>query len=422
MKRTFYVILLAFLLILSGLTYWLLLYKPTKQTIPTKPSKTVQRIHLHRDSFKHLPGWLKASDQKKSFLAFQISCQTLLRQNPENNAGSKMLPLKVKDWHPACLAAAAISKQSLTNQQAKTFFERWFSPVTFYQKARDKNHPLKGLFTGYYMPLLQGSLVKTTEYNVPIYGVPDNLISINLGRFDTQWENKRLVGRIQKNEMIPFYTRAQIDKGALKEHAPVLVWTNSMMDRLNLEIQGSGVIQLPNDEQLYLGYATGNGAAYTHLAHVLIEQGVFTRDTASMQAIRAYFKSHPEKMNPMIHRNKSFVFFRVLDKQIALGAQGVGLTSGYSLAVDRQWLPMGIPIWLNTTHPDQTRQDKRVLQRLMIAQDTGGAIRGMVRGDVYWGAGQRAETIAGKMRNQGEYWFLVPKHITLVQTSLINPS
>ena len=188
-----------------------------------------------------------------------------------------------------------------------------------------------------------------------------------------------------------------------------------MMDRLNLEIQGSGVVKLPNDDELYLGYATGNGAAYTPVARVLIEQGVLTRDTASMQAIRAYFESHPNKTNAVIHRNKSFVFFRVLEKQIALGAQGVSLTSGYSLAVDRHFVPMGVPIWLSTTHPDKKYHHKRVLQRLMIAQDTGGAIRGMVRGDVYWGAGKRAESIAGRMRNQGQYWFLVPKHVPIVK-------
>lgn len=415
MKRKISVILFISVLILCGLAYWLF-FKAPKQAVPTEPIKSVQRIHLHRDSFKNLPGWLNARDQKQSFSAFQISCHTLLRQKPENNAGSQMLPLKVKDWYPACQAASALSDKSISNKKAKAFFEQWFSPVMLYDETTSNKQPLEGLFTGYYMPFLHGSLVKTTQYTIPIYGVPNNLVTVDLGQFDSQWTNKRLVGRVKKNQLIPFYTRAQIDRGALKDHAPVIVWTNSMMDRLNLEIQGSGVVQLPNDEKLYLGYATGNGAAYTPVARVLIEQGVLTRDTASMQAIRAYFESHPKKTNPIIHRNKSFVFFRVLEKQIALGAQGVGLTSGYSLAVDRQWIPMGIPIWLNTTHPDRTHQNKRVLQRLMIAQDTGGAIRGMVRGDVYWGAGDRAENIAGKMRNQGQYWFLVPKHVALIKT------
>lgn len=415
MKRKISVILVISVLIICGLALWIF-YKATKQKISPQAIELVQHFHLHRDSFKNLPGWLNASDQKKSFLAFQISCHTLLRQNPENNAGSQMLPLKVKDWYPACNAAKKLSKKSLTNKKARIFFEHWFSPVTIYEETGYKKNQLNGLFTGYYMPFLQGSLVKTTQYNVPIYGVPDNLITVDLGKFNLQWENKRIVGRVDKNQLIPFYTRSQIDHGALANHAPVIAWAKNVMDRLNLEIQGSGVVQLPNDELLYLGYATGNGAAYTPIAHVLIEQGVLTRDTASMQAIRSYFESYPENMNSVIHRNKSFVFFRVLENKIALGAQGVGLTSGYSLAVDRQWIPMGTPIWLSTTHPDQKYHDKRVLQRLMIAQDTGGAIRGMVRGDVYWGAGERAENIAGKMRNQGQYWLLVPKHVHIVKT------
>ncbi len=415
MKRKTGVILLISVLILGGFVGWFV-YQSAKKPSPTQPIKSVQRIHLHRDSFKNLPGWLKASDQKDSFLAFQMSCRTLLRQNPENNAGSTMLPLKVKDWRPACLAASAMSDKSLNNKQAKHFFETWFLPATLYEETDNTKHPLKGLFTGYYMPLLQGSLVKTSEYNVPIYGVPNNLITVDLSQFDSQWANKRLVGRLKANQLIPYYTRAQIDHGALKNRAPVIVWAKSMMDRLNLEIQGSGIVQLPNNDKLFLGYATGNGAAYTPVARVLIERGVLTRDTASMQAIRAYFEAHPKKTASIIHRNKSFVFFRILENKIALGAQGVGLTSGYSLAVDRQWVPMGTPIWLSTTHPDQTHQDKRVLRRLMIAQDTGGAIRGMVRGDVYWGAGERAETIAGKMRNQGRYWFLVPRHVAIIKT------
>jgi membrane-bound lytic murein transglycosylase A len=270
------------------------------------------------------------------------------------------------------------------------------------------------------MPLLHGSLVKTSQYNVPIYGLPDNLITVDLSLFFPSWEHKRLVGRVEGQKLVPYYTRAEIDKGVLEKHAPIIVWTDSVFDRLNLEIEGSGVVQLPNGEQIYLGYASGNGAPYTAIGRVLIDQGVLTRDNASMQRIRHYLETHPNKMTSVINRNKSFVFFKILDEQIALGAQGVGLTGGYSLAVDRQWIPMGTPLWLSTTHPDKKHHDKNVLQRLMIAQDTGGAIRGMVRGDIYWGAGDRAERIAGNMRNQGKYWLLIPKHVPIIR-AIPNP-
>lgn len=406
MKKNQIMIAVIAIVILGGLTTYWLLSKVTK-----KPPKTTQSIRLHRESFEHLPGWFTALDHKDSLATFQISCKTLIRQNPESDAGGQLFELKVKDWQPACQAALKLPIKKITNQQARLFFQQWFTPVTPYKK-----HPVKGLFTGYYMPLLQGSLVKTSEYNVPIYGVPDNLLYIDLNQFNLTCNAKKIVGRVDGQQVVPYFTREQIDNGAIKDHAPVIVWTKSLMERLNLEIQGSGVIELPNKELLYLGYAIGNGAAYTSVGRVLIDEGILNRDTASMQAISKYLESHPKKMRTVLNHNKSFVFFKVLEKQIALGAQGVGLTSGYSLAVDRQWIPMGTPLWLNTTHPAATRQNKQVLQRLMIAQDTGGAIRGMVRGDVYWGAGKDAASIAGKMRNQGQYWLLVPKHISAVQS------
>ena len=404
--------------LLSGIGYWIYLkltFQPTtlapQPSIQTQPTTEKIEAHLHRATFKQLPGWETATDHQKSFMAFQLSCKTLLRQNPSSNAGTEMIPLKVKDLQPACRAALKSKNKTLNDLQSKTFFEHWFIPVTPYEKQ-----PINGLFTGYYMPLLHGSLAKTTEYRIPIYGVPDNLLTIDLGDFDEKWANKRLSARVDGKKVIPFFTRQEINEGAIEHHAPVIAWARSAMDRLNLEIQGSGVVALPNGEELYLGYAAGNGAPYTPIGRILIDKGVLTRDSASMQSIRSYLESHPKKIDPIINQNKSFVFFKLLDEQMALGAQGVGLTDGYSLAVDRQWIPLGTPMWLNTTHPDPKQPKNQPLQRLLIAQDTGGAIKGVVRGDVYWGAGDRAEHIAGNMRNQGQYWILVPKHLPWVNS------
>jgi len=385
-------ILLCTLIIAIALTAGLLLRHPQPEVITLKPS-----------SFDKLPGW-QHTDVKKSLQAFQISCKTFLRQNPERSVGSTQIYMQVKDWQPACRAAVAMSDS--TDKQAKAFFQRWFKPVEFYNHA-----PVKGLFTGYYLPLLHGSLTKTDEYNVPIYGVPDNLININLSDFNSDFGNRRIVGRVAGNKIVPFHTRAEINKGAIVEKAPVIVWVDSHIDRLFLEIQGSGIVKLPDGQTMYVGYAGENGAAYTPIARVLIDRGIMTRDTASMQAIRAYLESHPEEIEPVINQNKSFVFFRKLENTAALGAQGVPLTAGYSLAVDRKWIPLGTPLWLNTTRPNQHVQDtQKPLQRLMIAQDTGGAIRGTVRGDVFWGAGKNATYIAGNMKNEGHYWLLLPKH------------
>jgi membrane-bound lytic murein transglycosylase A len=253
-------------------------------------------------------------------------------------------------------------------------------------------------------------LTKTKKFNVPLYDLPSNLVTGNLDLFDPKLRNRTIVARVKGKKVIPFYTRAEINKGAIKDTAKVVAWIESKIDRSFLEIQGSGVIELPNNSQMVVGYAGENGASYKAIAKVLIDQGVMTRDNASMQHIRRYLEAHPEEIDKVLNQNKSFVFFSVLQKGAALGSQGVALTPGYSLAIDRKWVPLGVPVWLNTTRPAQAVDEHKVFQRLMIAQDTGGAIKGVVRGDVYWGAGERATSIAGKMKNKGHYWLLLPQH------------
>ena len=160
-----------------------------------------------------------------------------------------------------------------------------------------------------------------------------------------------------------------------------------------------------------MGYDAQNGQPYTAIAGVLIKEGTMTRDNASMQGIKRYLEAHPQQMHRVLNQNKSFVFFRKMAQNVALGSQGVSLTPGYSLAIDREWIPMGTPLWLNTTRPDSNNPDKtKPMKRLMIAQDTGGAIRGKIRGDVFWGGGDRATSIAGHMKNSGHYWLLLPRH------------
>ena len=310
--------------------------------------------------------------------------------------------MQAKDWHPACNAASSVNATS--NAEIEAFFQQWFAPVEFFDQE-----PVHGLFTGYYMPLLQGSLTRTKKYNVPLYGLPSNLVTINLCLFDPKLKNRTLVGRIKGNKILPFYTRAEINNGAIKEFSPVIAWVDSAIDRSFLEIQGSGIIALADGTQLVVGYAAENGATYTAIAKVLIDKGVMTRDNASMQHIRRYLEAHPDQINPVLNKNKSFVFFSALPQKAALGAQGVALTPGYSLAIDRKWVPLGAPVWLSTSRPDEQTDHDKVFQRLMVAQDTGGAIKGIVRGDVYWGAGKRATEIAGKMKNRGYYWLLLPQ-------------
>ncbi|MCW8407879.1 murein transglycosylase A [Legionella sp. PATHC035] len=353
--------------------------------------------------FDRLPGW-KSADLKKSLQTFQTSCRAFIKQNPEQIVGTDHINLQVKDWQPACNAALKISPTA--EKEVRQFFETWFTPVEFTDTGEKP-----GLFTGYYVPAIKGSYTKSKKFHVPLYETPDDLVTSDLGLFFNDLKNRSIVGRLEGKKLVPYYTRAQINRGALKGKARVLVWINSPIDRLFLEIQGSGVIELDDGQKLYVGYDAQNGAPYTAIAGVLIKKGVMTKDNASMQAIKRYLEAHPKQMDKVINKNKSFVFFRKMTEGVALGSQGVALTPGYSLAIDKQWIPMGAPLWLTTTRPDSTNPDEnKPLQRLMIAQDTGGAIRGKVRGDVFWGGGEKATLIAGHMKNHGHYWILLPKN------------
>jgi len=364
---------------------------------------SAQKITLIQSSFAQLPDW-KTSSVKQSLTAFRLSCKTFLKQDPEKRIGSEHVLIQVKDWQPAC--RAAMMMDSVSNMAAKSFFKTWFTPVEFYQ-----GKPIHGLFTGYFMPLLHGSMSETKKYNVPIYGLPSNLITANLGLFTPDVKNRRIVGRLVGKKLVPFYTREEINRGAIHKIAPVLFWIDSPMDRVFLEIEGSGVVDLVDGKRIYVGYAGENGAPYMSIASVLIKQGILTRDTASSQNIKQYLDEHPKEIDRVLNQNKSFIFFSNLKTDAALGAQGVELTPGYSLAVDPKWIPFGTPTWLSTTIPIENNHSKKPFNRLMIAQDTGGAIRGAVRGDVFWGAGKKASYIANHMQDQGRYWLLLPRHI-----------
>lgn len=344
---------------------------------------TIKNITLKKVSFEQLPGWNK-SGVKNSLAAFQESCKVFLKKKPTHPVGSQLIKLKAKDWLPACNEAVTINTS--TEASAKTFFEKWFYPLELV-----KRKPIRGIFTGYYMPLVKGNLTRTKQYNVPIYGLPKHL----------PWNSQRTHS----------YTRQAIDQGALNKQAPVIAWIHSPVERLFLEIEGSGVIRLASGKKLYLGYAGENGARNTPVANVLIKNGVMNKHTASKNAIKRYFQNHPSKVDNILHQNKSFVFFENLKKPVALGVQDITLTPGYSLAIDKKWIPLGSPLWLSTKKPLSQNNELKDFQRLMIAQDTGGAIRGLMRGDVYWGSGKQASFLGENMKNEGRYWLFLPKHI-----------
>jgi membrane-bound lytic murein transglycosylase A len=398
-KIIFTVLFLILISLRIGGTWWFWQSKTHEGTSESKKPTT-----LRLTTFEHLPGW-NSADLKKSLKVFQISCHAFIKQNPEQIVGTDLIDLRVKDWQPACQAALELNP--VTEKAAKTFFQNWFQPVEFSDSESDL-----GLFTGYYVPAFKGSYLKTKQFNVPLYETPNDLVASDLGMFSNDLKDRHIAGRVVKHQLIPYYTREEINKGALKGKAKVLAWINNPIDRLFLEIEGSALIELKDGTTISIGYDAQNGMPYTAIASVLIKKGVMTRDNASMQAIKRYLTEHPKQVNKVINQNKSFVFFRKMAQGAALGSQGVSLTPGYSLAIDKQWIPMGTPLWLNTSRPDANNPDvSKSLQRLMIAQDTGGAIRGKIRGDVFWGGGTRATLIAGHMKNPGHYWLLLPKHL-----------
>ena len=368
--------------------------------VPEEPVKPPS-VEWQAGTFSDLPGW-DTADLAQSLKAFKISCEAFLRQPANKAVGSDYFPLKASDWYPACRAANKLSSPSPAEHKA--FFETWFTPGEFHQKEA-----VEGLFTGYYVPIIAGSLRKTDLYTVPVYALPRNWVTFRLSEFDNNAPDKKVVARVSGHHLYPYHTREEINQGAIEKFAPVLVWLKDQVDRLFLEIQGSGIIQLSNSGKIFIGYAGQNGSAYTSIASVLIKESVMTHDTASMQTIRAYFADNPHRVLDVINQNKSFVFFEKQAKAVARGAQGVFLTSGYSLAVDRAWVPLGTPVWLDTTRPDATGKAQEPLKRLFVAQDTGGAIKGPVRGDVFWGEGAKAGEIAGRMKNKGHYWLLMPR-------------
>ena len=352
-------------------------------------------------SFDALPGW-NADRQDQALIALRRSCERLDRL-PDTRAMG--IAGTVADWRPICTAAVAVADNDA--QAARAFFETWFRPHAASVGASDH-----GLLTGYYEPLLRGARQPDARFRVPIYGRPDDLVTIDLARFGDDFTARRIVGRVSDGRVVPYPDRAAIDAGALDGAAPVLAWVDDPIAAFFLQVQGSGRIDLGNGEILRVGYAGANGHAYVSIGRVLIERGAIPREAVSLQTIRAWLAANPDQAAAVMAENPSFVFFRVLDGAGPIGAQGTALVAGRSLAVDRRYIPYGLPIWLDGSRPatDPSAPD-RPLRRLVIAQDTGGAIRGPLRGDLFWGFGARAEAIAGRMKHQSRFFLLLPRGV-----------
>lgn len=369
------------------------------------PAPLEPAVSLVAVDFEALPGW-EDDDASGALAAFQLSCERWAKLAADRPiGGSGGLGGTVANWQPACVAAANTTGSA---EAARAFFAAAFTPFA----VTDRGQP-DGLLTGYYEPLLQGARLPDGQHRYPLYRRPPDLVSVDLGLFDPELQGRRVAGRVDRGKLVPYADRAAIDGGALAGRDLELLWVDDPVQRFFLEIQGSGQVRLPDGAIVRVGYADQNGRPYRAIGKDLIELGAIPREQMSMQAIRDWLEAHPDQAQAMMARNASFVFFREMPELATapgpVGAQGAPLTPGRSLAVDRKFLPLGAPVWLDSTAP--YADGDRPLRRLVVAQDTGGAIKGPVRGDVFWGAGPQAEQLAGHMKSPGRLYILLPREL-----------
>lgn len=359
-------------------------------------------------SYDDLPGW--GEDALEGVLeALRASCRALRFRS---------------EWRQACAAAQQAGAPDAAG--LRRILEANFVP----HRVAGPEGATDGLITGYYEPLLRGSRDKRGPYRYPLYAPPDDLLAIDLATVNPDLKNMRLRGRLEGRRVVPYYSRADIESGLAPVAGKEIVWVDDAVEAFFLQIQGSGRIRLESGDTLRLGYADQNGHPYQSVGRYLVDRGEMKLHEASMEGIKAWARANPLRLDEMLNANPSYVFFRELPVRSAagdpaggdsaaerpgsamdgpLGALGVPLTPGRSIAVDPRHIPLGAPVYLATTMPDS----EAPLARLMFAQDTGGAIRGPVRADFFWGFGADAGALAGKMRQQGRMWVLLPRGYSL---------
>jgi len=336
-------------------------------------------IELTPVSWQDLPGW-KEDQMIKALPALKRSCKALLQKDPN----APMLTRKggtgyAGDWRPFC--TSLLNNPPSTNATLRRLIYRYLKP---YQAASSEG--TTGLFTGYDEPELRGSGRRQGHFQTPLY---------------------RLPGAKVRYKGMP---RSQIVKGKLKGHGLELVWVDDPVAAFFLQIQGSGRVRLTDGRMMRIGYAGTNGCGYHPIGKTLMERGALSRGNVSRQSIRKWLRAHPREAESIMSLNRSYVFFKARDtkdpREGPVGSQGVPLTPERSLAVDRNYISLGTPLWIDLEHPDVGAPR---IQSLVVAQDTGGAIKGAVRGDLFWGCGPQADDLAGRMKSQGEYYLLLPK-------------
>lgn len=350
-----------------------------------------------------LPGWAN-DDMQSVWKAFINNCKGLMRPV----AGGLTMPARAtpRVWQPVCAAA---QQQGLDAQadtaSVRRFIEQHLQPWRVLDAA---GKPARNTVTGYYEPLVQAARQRGGEYQWPLYEAPDDLLTIDLGDVYPELAGKRVRGKLQGNRVVPYDTRAEIAADAARQ-PPAIVWVNDPVEAFFLQIQGSGRAQLPDGTMIRLAYADHNGRPYASIGQWLVNQGELTLSQASMANIKAWATRNPHRVQEMLNANPAMVFFReeaITDADLGpKGAYGIPLAARRAIAVDPTFVPLGSPVFLSTTMPGSNEP----LRRLVFAQDTGAAIKGAARADFYWGFGDDAGALAGRMKQPGDMWVLWPK-------------
>jgi membrane-bound lytic murein transglycosylase A len=341
------------------------------------PAEVVKKSTFQRVQWLDLPGWLE-DDPRHSLAAFRASCAALKYRS---------------DWQDVCRVANNVGDNK---RAARNFFQYHFTPWQIFNDEGGSG----GLITGYYVPDLEGSRQASDEYRYPLYSKPDDLLVIDVSAVYPELGHYRFRGRLEGNRIVPYWSRDEIDGLKQPLLGSELFWVRDPVALYFLQIQGSGRINLDDGSHVMVSYADQNGHPYRSVGKLLLARGEPTPD------IDRWWRNHPHQLQQLLSENPSYVFFRPLkmDTLMPPGALGVGLTAQRSIAVDPRFIPLGAPVFLSTSWPNSSTP----LQRLMVAQDTGGAIKGRGRVDLFWGVGDGAGNYAKRMKQQGRMWLLLP--------------
>lgn len=358
---------------------------------PTKPGEV--KLSLKPVDYAQLPA-MPEENWQPALAAFKESCEKMASR---------------PGWEEVCAKA-----KFLPLNQAKTFFSAYFTPYQAIAETVDQSGTVSvsdsGKMTGYYEPILYGSRKKKTPYVYPLHTMPSDLITVDLAEIYPQLKGMRLRGQIEGNRLVPYDSRAQLAKRNLDKYA--IAWVEDPVAAFFLQVQGSGRIVLPDGSYMRVGYGDVNGHPYRGIGNYLVRQGYLKSHELSMQSIQAWAKKNPKKVQAVLNQNPSYVFFIERKDQDPnegpIGAQGVPLTEKGSVAVDRRYYQLGWPIVVDV---EQSNPDMK-FTRAVVAQDTGGAIKGPIRFDFYWGSGDEAALAAGRQNSQVKAWVLLPNGVT----------